>query len=351
MKSKNRDISIDLLRTLAIIFVLIIHTTSNFYVNSYSTSSFPIILTISSITCCAVPLFYMISGAFLINNKNTDYKSFYKKPLKIFFQTIFWTLIYLIIYKTYFHQDIELTKTIIKSFFTEQIGHLWYMYPLIGLYVLCPFISKLYYSLNNKEKKILILTVFIIPAILCTLQMKFWDLIQIPKFAIMFPEFGLFLLGKHLYEIKDDFQNKKKSILSFVGIVVGLASIVITALLHIKGNGISSSKPYFDANKVTVILLITSMFIFILSIKKYLEKLPNMFKKIITFIGSSTGGIYFIHMIFIQVWPNISILGVHFTQNTGSLLNMLSGAFVYLILSILSVLVIKNIPLLKKTIQ
>ena len=84
IKKSNRDISIDLLRTLAI-FVLIIHTISNFYVSCYKTSSFPIVLTISSITCCAVPLFYMISGAFLINSKNIEYKTFYKKPLKIFY--------------------------------------------------------------------------------------------------------------------------------------------------------------------------------------------------------------------------------------------------------------------------
>ena len=88
MEKNEREIFADFIRVIAILFVLIIHTTSNFYVESYNTKSFPIILVISSITSCAVPLFYMLSGVFLINEKNKNYKTFYKKPLKLLFQTI-----------------------------------------------------------------------------------------------------------------------------------------------------------------------------------------------------------------------------------------------------------------------
>ena len=350
MKQIDREINIDFLRMLCIMMVLVIHTTSNYYVDSYGTKYFYLILVISSLTCAAVPLFYMLSGAFLINEKNTDYKVFYKKAFKIYFQTLFWTFIYLLIYKFYFHQDLSLVKSMFKSLFTEQVGHLWYMYPLIGLYFLCPFITKLYYAMNDKEKKVLISIVLIIPVILCTMQLKFWDIVSIPKFALLFPELGLFVLGKYLYEHQDNYQNKKVRIISILGIILGLLMIVGLAIICIKNTGISSSKPYFDANKIPVVVLISSIFILICSLKEILKKLPGKVKKIVSFIGSNTGGIYFIHMIFVQVFPDIHLLGIHFTQNTGSILNMLLGSLMYLILSLIAIWIIKKIPLLKKTV-
>ena len=349
-KHNIRELYADYIRFFSIIFVLIIHTTSNFYVNSYGTKTFPIILTISSITSCAVPLFYMLSGTFLITEKNSHIKNFYKKIIRLFVQIIFWTLIYTLVCKYLLKWDINLFKTIIKSLTSEQVGHLWYIYSLLGLYVLTPLISKVYLNLDETEKKYTIIFLFIIPVMLCTIQSKFWEYISIPKFAILFPELGLFIFGKYLYDHKKDFQSQKASIISFISIIIGILLIVVYAHYYINGQGISSSKPYFDANKLPNVVLITSIYIFFLSINKYLMKTPKHIKRFISLVAKNTGGIYFIHMLFIYSFPNICILGVHFTQNQGSLLNMLLGAGLYFIMSLVTVLIIKKLPVLNKTV-
>ena len=351
MVEKKRELFADALRTVAIIFVLIIHTTANYYVESYGTKSYYIILVISSITCSAVPIFYMLSGAFLINEKNKDYSKFYKKIIKVIFQTLFWTLVYLVFFKYYMNQDISIFQGMIKALFIEQVGHLWFMYPLIALYLLTPFISRLYSILSEKDKIILISIVLIIPAIVSTLQMKYWQLFSTPKFAILFPELGLFLCGKYIYDNKEKLKTKKVSILSFIGIVIGLISIICISYFYVKSQGISGIKPYFDSNKISNLLFIISLFVFIVSISNFLNKIPKLLKNIFTIIGSSSGGIYFIHMFFLYLFPNIEIWGLHFTQNQGRILYMLSGAVLYLVMSLIVVLFLRKIPIVNKTVK
>ena len=348
--SNSRELYADFLRAVCIFLVIIIHTTANYYFDSYGTSDFKRVLVISIITSSAVPLFYMLSGSFLINKKNDSYKTFYKKIVKIFLQTIIWTIIYLLIFKFALSREVNLKESIVKALFKEQVWHLWYMYPLIGLYILTPFIVKLYYSLNDVEKRILILLTFIFPALLCTLQIKYWDIISIPKFAIFFPEFGLFITGRYLYENRDKLKSIRALVFSFVGILLSVLGIYLLTMLFIKNHGINDAKQFLDANKIPNIILICSIYILFISLEKYFNKLPNIIKNIVSEIGKNSGGIYFSHMIFVELLPSISILGVKLTQNTGTLCNMLLGAVFYFVVTNILVLIIKRIPVLNKLI-
>ena len=344
----SREIYADFLRAFCIFLVLIIHTTANYFYTSYGTTDFKILLVISIIASCAVPIFYMLSGTFLINKKNDNYKFFYKKILKIFLQTILWTIIYLFIFKFILSHDLNLKVSILKSFFTEQVSHLWYMYPLIGLYVLTPFIVKLYYSLSDNEKKIIIFLTLIFPAILCTLQIKFWDIISIPKFAVFFPELGLFISGKYLYDNRGKLKNLKTCLLAISGIMLSVISIYIMCNIFINNHGISNAKQFLDANKILNILLIYSIYILFVNLSDCFLRLPQFIKRIISKIGQNSGGIYFSHMIFVELMPSISIFGLKFTQNLGLLYNMLLGAVLYFTLTVICVFILKKVPILNK---
>ena len=87
-----------------------------------------------------------------------------------------------------------------------------------------------------------------------------------------------------------------------------------------------------------------------ISINKYLEKIPQKIKKFISLVAVNTGGIYFIHMIFLYLLPDINIFGIHFTANNGNLINMLLGSGLYFTLTLIVVLIIRKTPYLNKTI-
>lgn len=349
---KKRNISIDLLRTLCIIAVIFIHTTTNIMVKTYPNMQSKVLLAISIITSCAVPLFYMISGAFSINEKNIEFSISLKKAAKTMAQVIIWTIIYQLMFKYYFSHDVDLIKVGIKSLTSSQVSHLWFMYPLIGLYILLPIVSKMYLNMTKRDKKLSIIFLLIVPITISTLNIKYNDLFTMPFFCIGFPELGLFLLGKYLMEYKQDFTNKNGKIASIIAIIGGYVLIAFVMKYYLENFGISDYKPYFDYNKIPNVLLITGIFILFLNFERTLKKIPSAIAKTINYIGSNTLGIYFVHMIFLHLFPTIKIGGFYITNNTGGgLSSMFLGVIFYFSMSILSVAILQKIPIIKKLVK
>ncbi len=348
--AKKRNVSIDFLKMLAILMVILIHTTANAYVESFQTSNFKYFLLFSSITSSAVPLFYMMSGAFMIKDNKDDFKKSIFKTLKLLLQTVVWTIIYYCIFKYILKWDTSILLAAVKSIFSSQVGHFWFIYPLLGLYILSPFISLIYSKLKEKEKLYLLLLIFLIPTVFSTLNI--WiDFITNPSFVIGFPELGIFILGKYIYDNRQKIQTSRISIISFIGMMVGLTLIILLAYYYAKNIGISSSKPYFDYNKIPNVLFSLSLLVFGMSLDSWFEKFSPKIKNIITFIGTNTLGIYFIHMIFIYLFPNINIFGILFSANSGKIINMFLGAILYFLMSVISIIVLKKVPILKKLVD
>ena len=341
---KKRVIFIDYIRFFAILSVVFIHSTSNALVNQYPNITSKTIMLFSTLTSTAVPMFFFLSGAFNINRKNEDLGTMKKKIHKLFNQLIIWTAVYYLIFAILKWDSSPLM--ILRALFSSQVGHLWFMYPLISLYVLTPFISRLYNRIKEKEKRMLLFITFVLPLILSTLSIKI-EMIHVPSFSIFFPELGLYMLGKYIYDKKDDLKNKKCFVLSIIGMVVGIIGILLLAQYYIHLNGISHSKPYFDYNKIPNIILTLSIFLFYLNIETLLYKIPKKVTKFIKYVGSNTLGIYLIHKVFIYCFPTIKIGSYYITSNTGSFINMFLGTTIYFLLSVISVFILKKIRLLK----
>ena len=100
----------------------------------------------------AVPCFLMLSGAFILADKrNMDYKYFYKKSFKnIGVQTIIFSALYFaysilraimaIVLKV---GDVEDLWIAVKQLLIgKPFYHMWYLYMLIGIYLLAPFVIR-----------------------------------------------------------------------------------------------------------------------------------------------------------------------------------------------------------------
>jgi len=135
---KKRILYLDVIRILACVMIIVIHApipNTNINGNILSTDSL--------LNITGVGLFLMVSGSLLLP-VNMPTMQFVKKRLgKIFGPTVFWTAFYMIV--RLYCGDIEksgLIKSVISIPFTPQFnGVLWYMYTLIGLYLLAPVIS------------------------------------------------------------------------------------------------------------------------------------------------------------------------------------------------------------------
>ena len=160
---KKRVVAFDLLKVFSCIAVILIHLSAIILDNrGVHTIYFKTANIYASIAHFAVPVFIMISGAFLLSkNKELSIKEVYKKY--VFRIGIIYILmgIFYKIFNFYIDGMHNLTLVNIFNMFLQVLfGNcevfLWYLYMMIGIYMLYPIIYKLVKTLNRKNLRYLL---------------------------------------------------------------------------------------------------------------------------------------------------------------------------------------------------
>ena len=148
INDKKRNNGLDLLRVLACYLVIQVHTGEFYYIGTGGTvlsGDSPFWVGILNSLCrIAVPLFVMISGYLLLPVKE-DMGTFFKKRFtRVAIPFIVWCVLYAIYWAlkgqtTWAQAGINILH--IPLNFGVEVGHLWYIYMLIGLYLFAPIIS------------------------------------------------------------------------------------------------------------------------------------------------------------------------------------------------------------------
>lgn len=141
---KERIFYIDQIRALAIIFVIFIHVSKWFaYAETPHTLFWNFSSSFGLLGNLGVPLFFMISGALLLD-RDYELKSFFKRRFsRIFVPFVFWIVV-VILFKVFLMDHTYGFNDILNIIFKE--GYVWFIWTLVGLYlfvpVLSPFISR-----------------------------------------------------------------------------------------------------------------------------------------------------------------------------------------------------------------
>lgn len=136
--AKTRIIWADLLRSYVCIFVVFVHT-SDFLEQSGVNPVFKLLYLMSG----NVTMFFVISGAFLLPIRDGGNKEFFKRRLmKLLIPFLFYTFAYFIIAYLLGYTDPGFLVFQFKWFWLNRfIGVQWFLFVLIGLYLLMPFLS------------------------------------------------------------------------------------------------------------------------------------------------------------------------------------------------------------------
>ena len=137
----------DLLRVVACYLVIHQHCAEQFYAITghveVGDDTFFIGLN-TSLGRISVPLFVMISGYFLLPVK-MGLRDFLKRRLsRILIPFVVWYLAYCIFFIFYSGDTVgQATANFFSMLinFDDRLGHMWYIYMLVGLYLLAPIIS------------------------------------------------------------------------------------------------------------------------------------------------------------------------------------------------------------------
>ena len=132
---------LDYLRIMATIAVVVLHVAAqNWYAVGVETFEWRVFCVGNSLVRWAVPVFIMISGELFLNNsKPLSVEQLYKKYIwRLVTAFLFWSALYLsgnLIKGDY-------VKTIVEAFIQVPI-HIWFMYMIVGLYMITPFLRKI----------------------------------------------------------------------------------------------------------------------------------------------------------------------------------------------------------------
>ena len=143
----NRNFTMDLLRVLACFFVIHQHCAETFYGATghveIGDDTFFIGFNTSLGRIC-VPLFAMISGYFLLPMRGTVSEFFRKRVSRIVLPFLVWNAVYAVFFIFYAGDSpMQALRNFFEIFVTfgAQWSHMWYIYMLLGLYLLTPVIS------------------------------------------------------------------------------------------------------------------------------------------------------------------------------------------------------------------
>lgn len=152
----NRNHSIDTLRTVAAIFVVLLHASAIYVTkdmfDNKSSTTFWFANIMDSFTRSCVPIFVLISGRYLLS-KTIPVSEFYRKRAsKIIYPIVIWSIIYIgLTYFIDFLRGSIDTSAIARNLLNgKPYYHLWYLYMLIRLYAVTPILQLLVVKFQHK---------------------------------------------------------------------------------------------------------------------------------------------------------------------------------------------------------
>lgn len=195
---RNRVVYLDFLRCLATALVVILHSIAPVLIDPacYGSSPWYLCMAIDPINRAGVPLFLVISGCLLLHQPNSgDILPFYRRNIpKLVVPLIAWSLIYELAQSLRTRQPPDLLD-FLGRFFDQGVSvHMWFIYVLLGIYLLCPFLKRIV-DVCTKLQLLILLAIILFPP---TIRPIFNHLLPFELF--LFPPLmegllGYFLLG------------------------------------------------------------------------------------------------------------------------------------------------------------
>ena len=310
----SRNFGLDLLRVIACYMVAQIHTGEHYYIaadgSALHTHAAELVGWYNSLFRSCVPLFVMISGFFLfpVNDTATFLK---KRFTRVAIPFIVWCVLYA--FYQYFTGQVVLSNVFINILkiavnFGTEVGHLWYVYMLLGIYLFAPLISQWVQTASRKGMQ---------------LHLALWALAMcVPYIHLVFPEIlgecywnktpllyyfsgflGYVILASYIRRFH--MQPQKQDYI--VGALLIVTGYAITAYGFLHELPLQKMVPAVEVTwgfeSINVAMMTAGIFLIFKNIN---IKGPSSLAKLINDVSAKTYGIYLAHiMVLNTIFPLI----------------------------------------------
>ena len=147
----NREIWIDWLRVAACFMVFVVHSTEPFYLGGdgalilNETDAFWSSFFDTLVRSC-VPLFIIASSYLQFPTKYPAGEFFKRRTVRVLIPFVIWTIVYACVWG----EPVQNFRNLLLNF-NYSAGHLWFVYMLIGVYLLMPMLSAWAEKVEKKE--------------------------------------------------------------------------------------------------------------------------------------------------------------------------------------------------------
>ncbi|WP_105744439.1 acyltransferase [Cronobacter dublinensis] len=326
----KRDYSIDFARVISCFLVVMTHVSA--YWNYKFQSEWEVVNFYNSLSRCAVPVFVMISGALLIK-KDIQILEFYKKKIpQAFIYLVSWSVFYYVIFSNNEKGFVDFLQT----FFTKQtMYHLWYLYFIVGMYLLTPFLSMIYYSLDEKQRLTALILILIFYQANLFQSLTGINLSGKFNFAYFITLNWYMMIGKYIHDIVLRGNNTLR-VLTLFSLSIFATAVLNSWHSHYIGKPVSTFLDNYSLNTA-----IAAMCILYLS----KTKLPEKIKVLASKISPYTFAIYCVHpAILIPLRPYVW----EYRWGGYMVIYLPLVCIVMFLLSLAAAVVLKHTPLIKR---
>jgi len=297
---KKYNINLDLLKVIACIGVLLLHTTISGF---RETESWNYLTYLYYLGTYAIPIFFMVNGYLLLAKNEISYSYILQKVKSIFIVASTWSLIIWIYKRDFSLNPIKLIadSLIQKGYFFQ----FWFFGALILIYLCLPILKKF---LNSKSRYLFVLSLLVAIGLIFELMNY---LLKMPVQFYIIQTFRLwtwffyYILGGFLAQFNADIlKNRFESWMKVISMVLLLISPVILFFLAKTIHHNLLAEYFYDNIFVKVVSLGIFLTVFTFNLNKAK-------KKWIIFLSNQTMGVFIIHTYVMKIWEKL--VGFNFT--------------------------------------
>ena len=310
-KTSKRYFGIDLIRVVACFLVMQTHAGEIYYIEDNGDlirnekNIWPGIF--NSLARVCVPLFVMISGYLLLPMK-TDYSTFLKKRFtRVSFPFIAFCIFYDIYYYIRGVIDVKTMLINIPKIFINygsELGHLWFMYMIMGVYLLIPIFSQWIKS-AKKEHFYFYFVIWLISSFSCYIHLAFpqiWGEVYWNNNTVVqgfIGDFGYAVLGAF---IKLHLKEKNLYILGIILYLIG-SGFTMFGFLYKREEATTCEEieVTWKFDSINVVIATFGVFLLLRKVECKNEKVVKIFND----IALKSYGMYLIHIFFLQFFKYV----------------------------------------------
>ena len=353
MDSGNRiSIPDDLIRTLAIALVVLLHASNDtLQVSSVPLAYWWTAVVYKSLALSCVPLFVLLSGALLLQPAKLDepIRVFLKKRLsRIGLAFAFWSAVYLA--WSFYITQVPVTLSnvgqgILYDLFSGAYYQFWFIYLIVGLYLITPILRVIIANGDLKIIRYLILLWFVGVAIVPLIQLASGYTLNSTVFVIG-GWVGYFVLGSYLQRVK------LRSAILYGLLIIGFVWTIFGMwLMNYPLNAMGQNNFFFGY--LTVNVIIGSVALFMILIKFHPDWPGSNHKitsRIAQAISRNTLPIFLFHVIILESFER-GFFGFTLSVTTlNPIVEIPLITVLTLFITLGLVLLMRKVPVLKKLI-